>query len=246
MRRGDEEFAKAVLSPPAKTTLARAIPFPGVVIILGDRQRGKTGLAMRIMDHFKKKRGIPGCLYFPSDLPRRKRRALPKWVEVVCGDLTAVRKKRVVVVDEASLTAHARRTQSETALLLDNLVAISAQRQQLIIFIAHFSRKLDPNVVTQASVIIWKQPTYAHYLLERDEMQMFTRRAIEVFAGLHTERQRLRTSYVMDFRHLRFATMTNDLPDWWSDELARIFEDIKSNHETERPKRASRRKRKSE
>lgn len=223
-RTGDEKFAKAVMSKPGKTTIAREIPFPGVIVIMGDIRRGKTGLAFSIMDGFHKRRGLPGCLFLPFKLSPKKRKALPSWVSVV-GNMAMLPKRSVVVFDEAAQTAHARRAMSSDAISLDALTALAGQRDQLIIYIAHFSRKLDPNLITAAHRVIWKEPTQAHAMFERDEMQMFTRRALEVFADIKGNVTRLRTSYVMDFRHLRFSTMTNGLPDWWCDELSRIFED---------------------
>ncbi|MDD5510661.1 MAG: hypothetical protein PHI12_07625 [Dehalococcoidales bacterium] len=222
-RNKDEQFARAILSKPEITTISKEIPFPGTVVIMGDRRKGKTGLAFEIMDYLHSKRDLPGCLFLPFQLEKPKRRLLPSWISVVTS-LKDLPKKAVIVVDEASQTAHARRTQSGEAVTLDNLIGVSGQREQLIIFIAHHSSKLDRNVVMEAQRVIWKEPTQAHAMFERSEMQMFTRRAIEVFANIPTDRQKLRSGYVMDTSRLRFGLLTNNLPSWWCDELSRIFE----------------------
>lgn len=235
---GNERFARSLLEEPERTTLAREIPAQGVLVLMGDIRAGKTGLAFKIMDFLHERQDMPGCLFLPFNLEKRKSKLLPRWVSL-CTSLDRLPKRACIVVDEAAQTAHARRAMSGTAVSLDNLTSLAGQREQLIIYIAHFSRKLDPNLITMAHRVIWKEPTQAHAIFERDEMQVFTRRAIEVFEGIRGPQRDpnvrplrvLRASYVMDFRHLRFAVMNNDLPSWWHDELSRLFE----NHRTAMP-----------
>ena len=53
----DEALAKAMMSPPEATTLLRAVPFPGVIIIMGARGKGKSGRASQV-DYT----GLSGCI----------------------------------------------------------------------------------------------------------------------------------------------------------------------------------------
>jgi hypothetical protein len=222
----DEAMAKALMSAPARTTILKAIPFPGVVIIMGARGKGKTALAHEIMGQFHNKRHLGGALLLPSPLPRTKNRLLPSWVKVVTS-VSILPKNSVAVVDEAAQVAHARRAQSATAINLDNLVSISRHRKQLIIFIAHHSRKLDINLIHDSDVLLWKEPTEAHVLFERDEMQTFTRKARDFFSGINSHKARLKATYVMDLHHLSFAWLNNSLPQWWSEALSNGFEDYR-------------------
>ena len=143
-------------------------------------------------------------------------------------------KNSVVIYDEAAQTAHARRTQSGDAVELDNLIGISGQRNQLLIFICHHSRKLDPNVVREVNRIIWKRPTYAYQLFERDELIDFTMKAFDYFAALRkgrtmNERTKVmlkRANLVLDFDDFKFLQFENKLPHYWCDELSNLFEDI--------------------
>lgn len=133
----------------------------------------------------------------------------------------------MVIYDEASQSAHARRTQSGQAVRLDNLIGISGQRNQLILFLVHHSRKLDVNVIHEVDRIIWKMPTYAHTMFERDEMSDFTYKALEFFQGIKGETARKKASLMMDATEdLKFSTFNNTLPPWWSDKLSRVFQDI--------------------
>lgn len=226
LKGGDETFAKAIMSPPEHTTLLREIPSKGVVVIVGQRRKGKTGLAFEIMDKQHTKKGMGGALFLPLGLSRKKKTLLPSWVKVIT-DLSKLPKHSVVIIDEASQVAHARRSQSKDAVTLDALVGISEQKEQLIIFISHHGRKLDLNLITESNRILWKEPTQAHVVFERPELQMFTRKALEFFGSLKEGKTRLKTTFIMDFNRLRFATMTNGLPSWWNTELSHLFEDTK-------------------
>ncbi|GAH95102.1 unnamed protein product, partial [marine sediment metagenome] len=117
-----------------------------------------------------------------------------------------------------------RRSQSGDAVELDDLLAISGQRQQLILFISHHSRKLDLNICTAVHRIIWKRPTYAHRLWEREEMSDFTTKAFDFFKGIKGVLIQKKTSLVLDLDNFRFLQTTNNLPPWWSDEISCLFQ----------------------
>jgi hypothetical protein len=224
-----EEYAKTVLQPPPKSTLYQVLPFPGLILIMGDRRWGKTGLAHEIANQMNKHRGLPAVVHMPNVVPdnirRRIQRLLPKWMKVVTNR-NEWPKKSVVIYDEAAQTAHARRSQSGDAIELDDLIGISGQREQLIIFIAHHSRKLDLNVITEVNRIIWKKPTYAHQLFERDEVADFSMRAYDFFAGIKGTIPRKKAALVLDFDNFSFKQTNNKLPPWWCDDLSCLFQDV--------------------
>lgn len=232
-----ERWAKALLAAPIQTTMRRLIRTEGVLLIMGGRRSGKTGLAMEIMDDLHTRKGIPGAVCYPQQ-HRKLARLLPKWVKVVTR-LKDLPPNSVCVVDEASQVAHARRTSSAAAVDLDALVAISEQKHQLIIFITHHSRKFDINDVHGSDMIIWKQPTLADTMWEREELQMYVLRAWEIFEALPKARemgkfslQQLKTCYVMNLKRMQFFTFKNGLPKWWSNELStvfKLFEDLDMN-----------------
>lgn len=225
----EEEYAKAIMSPPEHTKLLKAIPFPGTILVMGARRKGKSALAHDIAEKLHNKRGLPAVLHLPrmpSNLQKQIQSLLPPWMELVTST-ERWPKHSIVIYDEASQGAHARRTQSGEAVELDNLIGISGQRQQLIIFISHHSRKLDLNVVRDVDLIAWKIPTYSHWMFERNEFSDFVLKAIDFFRGIRSEPKALKTTLVMDFHNLRFQEFTNGLPSYWSDRLSHLFEDIR-------------------
>jgi hypothetical protein len=226
-----EEYAKAILSVPQKVNLYSTIPYPGVVMIMGDIRKGKTGCAHEISYLMHTRRGLPAILHVPraNDKVRKIiQRLVPSWMKV-----TNRRKDwedgAVVIYDEAAQSAHARRAQSGDAVELDDLLAIAGQREQLIIFISHYSRKLDLNVCTAVHRIIWKQPTYAHQLWERDEMADFTSKAYDWFKVIDGTVAKKKACLVLNMEDFGFFQCNNALPPWWTDRLSRIFKEIQVN-----------------
>ena len=229
-KRHEEDYAKAIMAPPAKTTLLKAIPVPGVILIMGAKGRGKSALAHGIAERIHSTKDLSAVLHLPTapaDIQKRIQKLLPSWIKVVTNT-NQWPKKCVVIYDEASQSAHSRRTQSGDAVELDNLMSISRQRQQLIIFISHHSRKLDPNVIRDVDRIAWKGPTYAHWIFERNEFTDFVLKAVDFFQAIPRESTALRTTLMMDFHAFTFQEFTNALPTYWSEALSHLFEDIKS------------------
>ena len=75
--------------------------------------------------------------------------------------------------------------------------------------------------------ILWKQPTQAHALFERDEPQMFTHNALEFFEEIKGTKARQRTTYVMDLHRVSFSWLSNSLPSWWSEAVSCGFQRYK-------------------
>jgi hypothetical protein len=223
-----DEYARAILSIPQKASLYSLIPYPGVVMIMGDIRTGKTGLAHEIAGEMHCRRNLPAILHMPRMDEKQRRslqRILPPWMKVTTKR-NQWKDRAVVIYDEAAQTAHARRSQSGDAVELDDLLAIAGQREQLIVFISHYSRKLDLNVCTAVHRIIWKRPTYAHQLWERDEMADFTTKAYDFFRGIEGQLAQKKASLVLDMENFGFFQCNNKLPVWWTDRLSRIFKEV--------------------
>lgn len=231
------KWAKALLSAPTKRTLRRVIPFPGVILIMGDYRSGKTGLAMQIMDDFHAHKGLGGAVCYPEK-SAKLRRLLPSWVKIVIS-IKDLPPNSICVVDEASQIAHARRTSSQAAIDMDGLCSISGQKNQLIIFVSHHARKLDINDIHASRLLIWKRPTLADTIWEREELQPYVLRAWEIFQGM-TPKKQLQSAYVMNLRQMEFSLFRNSLPSWWSHELSTVFKIFSNGKEkTERRRKHS-------
>jgi len=195
---------------------------------MGDIRAGKTGLAHEIASQMHERKGLPCCLHIPAlELSRVKKiqRMLPSWMKVT-RDRSEWGTKCVVIYDEAAMSAHSRRSSSDNAIELDELVSIAGQREQLILFISHYSRKLDVNLCTAVHRIIWKRPTYAHLLWEREEMGDFTTKAYHFFRKISGEIGQKKACLILNLDNFSFTQATNKLPGWFTPELSSIFKDM--------------------
>jgi len=236
-RRGHEKlYAQVLLADPQPTTILKAIPSPGLSLLMGDIGSGKSGLAHEIAWQLYQKKGHPAVIHLPPHAPvqvkEKAKRLLSKykWIKVTTS-LAEWPHGSTVIVDEASQSAHARRGQSGEAIEIDNLLGVCRQRDQTILFIAHQSRKLDIEVIRAVHRIVWKEPTHAHAVFERDELSDFTWKALEFFAKLPTDAARKKAALVVNFKHLGITQLKNGLPPWWTEELSCVFKDLgNGNH----------------
>lgn len=225
-----ETYAKAILGEPEKSTILKVIKRPSVVVILGNRRMGKSVVAHEVAHKFHNRYNMSAVLHLPGvpdDIRKRVQKRLPQWMRVVTNRREWPA-NCVVIYDEAAQSAHARRSQSSDAVDLENLIGISGQRNQVIVFVSHHSAKLDINVLRGCQTLIWKAPTMAHAAFERDEHSDYTYKALEFFNSIKGEMAKKRATIALDYENLRFYQFRNSTPPWWSDELSRIFQDIKA------------------
>jgi len=226
-----EFYARQLLSPPQPATLIRTIPNPGLVLVLGARRMGKTGAAHEIARVAHEKKGMPAVCHLhgaTDPIKKKVQRMLPSWMKVTT-DRSEWPEGAVIIYDEAAQSAHSRRTQSGDAVDFEALIGISGQREQLILFLAHHTRKLDPQIVRDIDMILYKAPLYAHAIWERDELTDLTWRAVQFFEGIKPETAKKRANLCISFRDFSFTTFNNPLPPWWSDGLSKLFKDIGLN-----------------
>jgi hypothetical protein len=203
----------AEVAPDIKFRFRDTFPFPGVVVIMGGRGGGKTAFGMWAMEELHRK-GYGGAVF---KAPNAMKKLLPDWVETPTK-LTRLPYDSVILIDEAQGVANARRSSSNDNLDLAQCVALSRQRNQLIILISHHSKKLDMLDVMEANRIIWKQPTAGQVMFERKEIQPFSQRALKKFAERKGNPKK--AAYVMDFQTLAFGFTDAKMPSFWSDEMS--------------------------
>jgi hypothetical protein len=83
----EEEYARIIMSAPEKTTILKAFPFPGTILLMGAKRKGKSALAHTAAEKFHNTRGIPAVLHLPSSVPLKLRqeiqKLLPSWMKIV-------------------------------------------------------------------------------------------------------------------------------------------------------------------
>jgi len=241
-RSHEEDYAKALLSDPKRTTLYQAIPHPGLVLLLGAHRSGKSALGHEVINQFHTKKKLHGIIHLPAApavIVRRVQAQLPKWVKVT-SKTSEWPENAVIFYDETAAHQHARRSQSADAVDLERLMGVCGQMNQTIIFATHHTRKLDPNVIRDIFRIIYKKPTYAHATFERDELSDFTHRAREWFAQIHGEKSKKRACLMINTGdELEFLQFNNSTAPWWTERLSKLFRELELFSRDQEPKKKS-------
>ena len=139
----------------------------------------------------------------------------------------------VALIDEAYLTYHARESMSEKNRSVSQLLNLSRQRNQTLVFVTQEARQLDKNITSVADVIVFKKPSALQIELERPELRPIARRARGAFTTV--KGSSAPWGYVFspdaDFEGL----LENQLPTFWTKQLSRAFASGGSDGDTNHP-----------
>jgi len=153
---------------------------PFAALILGQRGGGKTALGHRLLEVFGEDEERDAyILGFPEHLRDR----LPEWIEVLSPTtgMDEWPENSVVLIHEAHMLIHARRSQDGANVELDELVTISRHKDSDIIFETQQSQRLDRNAVTSVDAVIFREPALMQADFERSGMKKIVRKADDYF-----------------------------------------------------------------
>ena len=205
-----------VISSAPLVSWEKALPNPGIVIILGHRGQGKSALAWWLLENVHKRRSLKAVVV---GMPRSKRGLVPDWVEHT-ENIGKLPEGAVVLLDEAALRFSARRSQTDTNLAVAGLVALSRQRKQVIILVCHTARMLDVELIFDSDLVVYKMPSMAHVRFERKETASFTQKAREALLKVDNPKK---WAYVIDFHGGREGLLKNGMPSFWSENLSNVY-----------------------
>lgn len=191
------------------------IQHPSIVLILGKRGSGKSALGYRLLEHLRWTASP-----FIVALPKEARKHLPDWLGMATN-LEEVPPGSIILVDEGYLHYHARRSMAAASVEMSQILNLSRQRDQTLIFVTQEARQVDRNVASSADIIIFKEPGRWQAKYERPELNDMAVEAKQAFATITVNKQRWSFVYSssVDFVGL----MENSLPSFWSSKLSRIF-----------------------
>ena len=156
---------------------------PSIIVILGGRGRGKSALGYKIAEYLNRRADI-----FIVGLPRRARKLLPDWIGSV-PSIEDIPLNAVAIIDESHNFFHSRTSSSERSKILSNMINLSRQRGQTLIFITQEARQIDKNITSSANVIIFKNPGIMQFEFERKELKKLAEEAKRTFASICRKRQ---------------------------------------------------------
>ena len=164
---------------------------PCCALVLGKRRSGKSALCNWLLYLLSKKYNLEA---FIVGMPKEKRSLLPDFITPL-DSLDNLPENSIIFIDEASLKFYAKAYNTSEAKIMDHIVSLSGQRNQIILFATHTSRKFQASLLLDMDVLIFKEPSILHTRLERHEIKDLTHSAYKKFLGT-PEKARKRYSYV--------------------------------------------------
>ncbi len=183
--------------------------------MLGKRGSGKSALGYRLLELFRNQAAA-----YVVGIPPTARKLLPEWIGYA-DRLEDVPPKAVILLDESYIKYHARDSMSDEGRTVGQLVNLSRQRQQSLIFIVQEARQLDVNAISHADVIAVKELSEISSEFERRELKRFTDKASVAFDGVKGNRQRW--TWVYSEVAGDAGLVENELASFWKPALSRAF-----------------------
>jgi|TARA_Y100000310_G_scaffold90282_2_gene87568 excinuclease UvrABC ATPase subunit len=196
------------------------MPNEGVIVISGHRGEGKSALAWWLAEtqKTKTKKRISAL-----GIPEKARKAMPKRiVHVDSVEQVADLKPSIVVADEASFVANARRAQSTTNVMWLKLIAVCRHKGHLLIFVSQHNKQLDVQILMDADFVIMKRPTLLHLKFCRPEFRDELQEAYNEFESMRRSMTK-KKAYVVDYHNGSAKMLTASMPKWWSEKVSKAY-----------------------
>lgn len=193
----------------------KLIRHPSIVLILGKRGGGKSALGYRLLEYLR----YTASPYVVA-MSKEARKLLPDWIGMAAS-LEDVPPKAVVLVDEAYISYHARSSMAAEAKAMSQLVNLSRQREQTLIFVSQEARQVDKNIASSANVVIFKDLGIFQLEFDRRELNKIATNAQQAFTTITTDRRKWAYVYSPDSDFM--GLVESSLPTFWSEKLSHVF-----------------------
>ena len=116
---------------------------------------------------------------------------------------------------------HARSSMVAEAKAMSQLVNLSRQREQTLIFVSQEARQVDRNIASSANVVIFKDLGILQLEFDRRELDKIAVQAKQAFAGINGDKRAWSYIYAPDSDFM--GLVENSLPTFWKEKLSHIF-----------------------
>lgn len=204
-----------------KDTWLDIVALATVSLILGKKGLGKSGLGYFLLDKVSRKHSL---MPVAVNLPRDKQPLLPENYVITTLEELKHMGDVVALIDEGTTTLPAGQAKLEE--MVKSFVALSRQRNQVIIFVFHASSDVGSRILRGVDNILVKQPSQRQ--IQYGSKDAFCRalltEAKERFTSLAEIGEDPRKYTFVDAETPPFrGILKNDLPDFWTEELSKAW-----------------------
>jgi len=192
-----------------------------VSVILGRKGFGKSALAYWLCDDNAKRHNL---LPVVINLPRERQHLLPQSFAIRGLDAVPRLSDAVIIIDEGTTMLPAGQKKLEE--MVKGYVALSRQRNQIILFIFHASSDVGSRILRGVDVILIKEPSQRQIQHGSKDSWWFIllSEAKERFEALADMGQNPKEFTFVDAEEPEFRGMLrNPLPGFWCEELSKAW-----------------------
>ena len=158
-------------------------------------------------------------------LPPKAAKLLPDWYGL-SGDPRDILQNSFIYVPESYCLFHARSAQSAQGRESGDWVNLSRHRRQSMIFDVQNPAHLDRNIISEADLILIKEPGPLTQGFERPQLRPTMDNARASFSPLSENRKTRALWAVAPRSEIQGKLMENLLPSFWTGSLSHIFGDV--------------------
>ena len=209
-----------IAEDPPDLAFARFVRHPSVILVLGHRGSGKSALACRLQELT---RDIAPA--FAVGLPSKANRLLPEWYGLA-EDPMEIPQDAIIYIPESYRLFHARSSQTSQGRAIGELVNLSRHRRHTLIFDVQNPAHLDRNIISEADVVLVKEPGPLSRGFERPQLRPVLDAARVAFAGVGPHRRKRAIWVHAPLEGVEGQFLENRLPSFWTSALSRVFGDV--------------------
>ncbi len=215
------------LFPPDRD-LALVCERPFIALVSGHRDSGKSACIFRVQQLLRHQ-ADPYAVGLPPDAVKY----LPDYYGLV-SSFEELPRGCVAYIPEAYRTFHARGSGRTQGLLIGDLVNLSRHRDQSLILEVQNPAQLDRNIISEADMILIKEPAPLSQGFERPQFRKYMDEARGLFSAMKKARRKRAVYVVAPGQGIGGKIMENRLPTFWSGALSKVFSSSRPgvpNHE---------------
>ena len=214
---------------PPDQDIVQVCELPFTAIVTGHRGGGKSALCLR-MQELLRHQADPYAVALPPDALKH----LPYYYGIV-ESFEELPRGCVVYIPEAYRMFNARGSGLRQGLLIGELFNLARHRDQTLIVEVQNPAQLDRNIISEADMILIKEPAPLSQGFERPQLRRYMDEARGLFGAMKKPRRKRSVYAVAPGQEADGKIFETKLPTYWSDALSKTFSRLRPGGGAEKP-----------